>query len=78
MEQGQLPLLIAYPLPVAEERLLQTGCQVEIKKTLPPGYVETGNEHYRVVRQQLKSSKVVELTVALDLGKGGEQDGFPY
>ncbi len=78
MEDRQLPLLIAYPLQVAVERLNEAGYEVEIIKTLPPKYQEPPDAAYRVIRQSLRAGKVVELTVTIDPGKGGEIDGISY
>lgn len=78
MATEQLPYMVAYPLEVAEKRLWKVGYQVKIEKTLPPGYKEPEKARYRVVRQHLNEGNVVELVVTLDLGKGGEMNGFPY
>ena len=70
-EKLVLPQVIAYPLETAGERLKKAGFEFKVIKTLPPGYREPSDARYRVVRQQLKDDRIVELVVTIDLGKRG-------
>jgi len=78
VEERQVPLLIAYPLQVAVEKINEAGYEVEVVKTLPPRYQEPPDAAYRVIRQLIRAGKVVELTVTIDPEKGGELDGISY